>query len=214
MRPKPWVRHRFTVCPEPPYGILRHAFHGRAVDPKIVEHLQAEMDKVVTDIRTALTKKNFSTTDRCQSREGSEQCRLPSIHLLRNHPEPCRFIGESTTLLESLEPKLVPFESSGFHLQHPHGHECEGCPKCKPGTCAHVLKYDPRADALVCEMADCDLRVSGESLAAMGFNHRRKFRRYDHDENALADVLQTKDDEAKELLAENAMLRRKLERKR
>lgn len=41
---------------------------------------------------------------------------------------------------------------------------------------AHVLKFDHLADAVICETAECDLVVSGEALATMGFVHRaRKF---------------------------------------
>ena len=76
--------------------------------------------------------------------------------------------------------------------------------------CDHILKFDPHTEGVVCEMADCDLSVTGEQLMPVGFLHNNKWAAF----ACWSDGMQRLEDERDELLAENARLRRRLERKR
>lgn len=90
---------------------------------------------------------------------------------------------------------------------------CDGCgrtnvypvgfPDPKEATCHHLFRFDPcrgRAGRYVC--SGCPLEVDAEVVA----------RRYDAERNNLADVSQKLRDENRTILAENATLRRELER--
>ncbi len=83
-----------------------------------------------------------------------------------------------------------------------------GLAASRPEACEHKFVDDNFVDALVC--SECDVRVEREALRALGYFRFRAD--YDARANSLADEGQILRDENTALLAENARLRREIER--
>lgn len=87
-----------------------------------------------------------------------------------------------------------------------HHYQAVGIPDPEELICGHTFVNQKHSDGLVCTNPKCGMILSGTMIDALGPN------RYDRERNRLADECGKLKSDNDELLRENAMLRRKVEK--
>lgn len=134
---------------------------------------------------------------------------LTAKHRARKTPSPVVKVNNSIAYPgDSPEPGpviAVPCtrEGCGHVTRYPIGE-----PVAEQLACAHAFTFDIRAGRMGHFVCRCGVRVSAETLYDAG---KQPEARYTHDGNTLADAAQRVRDENRNLLVENAQLRRELD---